>query len=220
MTRRTYLDRRWPDTPLFQDVAMEWCADQSRLLLELLWRACDLLLDGFYEVSLSANDEAKEETLNFLIAGKVNHCMSGDEPFWFPPQPPETARRKRGKGSSPTPDHGFVPYEYPRSIWPIEGKVLKNDGDLKAYVAEINDNFLTGRYAAFSREGAMLGYLLKGDPIRTLGQIGVRLNLPLASHPHFRDRPHRISVHLRTAITRNAAEEFQCHHLILLIPTV
>jgi hypothetical protein len=165
------------------------------------------------------SDEGKEETLNSLLALKVAKYMSGDEPFTYLHQPPETAKRKRGKGKSPTPDSGFMLYENPRTIWPIEGKVLKQETDLTAYIAEIRGNFLTARYATFSREGAMLGYLFRGDPNAALDEIGTRLKTKLDLHPHFSDRPHRISAHTRKQRSpRNSTEEFHCHHLILLIP--
>jgi len=222
MTRQTYLDRRWPKTPIFQDIAKQWCADQSRMLLDLVWRGCDLLLhDDLREVPFSKHDEAKEESLNYLLALRIGQCMTGDEPFSMIPQPPETTKRKRGKGKSPTPDHGFVPYDFPRSVWPLEGKVLDHGRDLRAYLAEINGNFLTGRYATFSREGAMLGYLLHGDAIATLVEIGNRLKVQLNPHPHFHDRPHRVSVHRRKGNElRNRLSDFACNHLVLKIPTV
>ena len=221
MNRRTYLDRRFPVPPVFQDVAQRWCADQSRLLLDLVWRGYDLLVQkDLQQVPFSRSDEAKEESLNYLLAGRVNQCRNGDEPFWFPPQPPETTKRKRGKGKSPTPDHGFVYYDHPRTVWPVEGKVLQHERDLRAYRSEIDDNFLTGRYAAFSREGAMLGYLLAGQPTAAIEEIRRHLAVPLTPHAHFRNRPHHVSVHTRIgSASSQLPAEFTCNHMILSIPT-
>ena len=81
MTPSTYLERRWPDSPVFQDIARHWCEDQSRLLLELVWRGYDRLLTQDLSVTaFSDTDEAKEESLNFLLCLQINHCMTGDEP--------------------------------------------------------------------------------------------------------------------------------------------
>jgi len=218
MTRGTYLDRRWPNPRLFQEVAVDWCKDQSRLLLTLVWQGYDRLKNELTPVQFSARDEAKEETLNYLLAGKIEDAMDGFEPFRFSYQPPETAKRKRGRGKSPTPDHGFVLRENPRSIWSVEGKVLLHDRDVNAYVSEVRNNFLSGRYATFSREGAMLGYLLKGSPIAALDNVAARLKAELGPHPFFRDRPHRISIHARKLSShRKRSEVFSCHHLILAI---
>ncbi|MEK6257885.1 MAG: hypothetical protein AABP62_04625 [Planctomycetota bacterium] len=220
MSRQTYLERRWPSTPLFQDVAIRWCADQSRVLLGYVWSGFDRLLqDDLNKVPFSKNHEAKEESLNFLLAGRINQCL-GAAPFWFCHQPPETTKRKRGKGKSPTPDYGFVLYDFPKSVWPLEGKVLKHERDVGAYLTEVNDNFLTGRYATFSKEGAMVGYLLEGDSDVMFDQIERRLTVALNPHTHFSDRPHRVSIHIRKAQTaRSSLTEFACHHLVLRIPS-
>ena len=219
MTRLTYLERRWPDTPPFQQVAHRWCEDQSRLLLGLVWRGYDRLLEhDLSAVPLSSDDEAKEETLNFLLAIRIRQCMSGDEPFCVADQPPEQTKRKRGKGRSPQPDIGFTLYEYPRTVWPMEGKVMADEKDVGPYLAEIEGNFLTGRYATFSSEGAMLGYLLRGDTGRTFALIGVRLRQVPVQHPHFPDRPHMVSNHRRTKLPQpSSPREFKCHHLLLRI---
>lgn len=217
MTRRayTYLERNWPDTPVFQDVAEEWCRDQSRVLLGLVWRGYDLLLGNFRGDPLS---EAKEESLNYLLALKIDKCKSGDEPFRVADRPPEQAKRKRGRGSSPQPDIAFVLYDHPRSIWPMEGKMMKHEQDVSAYLSEVKDNFLTGRYATFSREGAMLGYLLEGNPMATLDHIGRLLGVQLQDHPFFSSRPHRLSEHHRAAVPNlDSPSTFACHHLILEI---
>jgi hypothetical protein len=225
MSRQSYLDRLCPNTPWFQDVATRWCADQSQVLLGYVWSGFDRLLqDDLSKVPFSKNHEAKEESLNFLLAGRINQCL-GAAPFWFCHQPPETAKRKRdkqrrNKGKSPTPDHGFVLYDYPRSIWALEGKVLNNERDVGAYLTEVKDNFLTGRYATFSREGAMVGYLLDGDTDATFDLIERRLKVALNPHTKFPDRPHRVSIHVRKACTaKNSLSEFACHHLVLTIRT-
>lgn len=221
MTRRTYLERRWPVTPVFQEIAERWCAGQSRLLLGLVWRGYDLLsANDLQKVPFSADDEAKEESLNFRLVVRISQCKSGDEPFCVVHQPPEQTKRKRGRGRSPQPDIGFVLYEYPMSIWPMEGKMVNHEQDVADYLAEIETNLLTKRYATFSREGAMLGYLLKGDPYRTLNHIGNDLDVPLRRHSDFKDRPHRISDHRRnTGLVSGPPDDFVCHHLILKVTT-
>ncbi len=222
MTRSTYLERRWPDPPLFQQFAGRWCQDQARLLLDLVWQAYDLLLlQDLSKVPFSDDDEAKEESLNSLLAIWINQCMSGYEPFCIQHQPPEQTKRIRGKGRSPQPDSGFVLRDCKRTIWPLEGKVLAHEQDIGPYLDEINNNFLTGRYATFSSEGAMLGYLLHGNPEQTFAVIGIRLGQTMTPHPHFPGRPHRISSHWRQQApgSKSPAREFTCHHLLLRIPT-
>jgi hypothetical protein len=89
MTRKTYLERRWPDTPVFQRIATLWCADQSRRLLDLVWRAYDLLIaNDLKTVAFDANDEAREESLNYLLSLRIDQCK-GDPTFYVVHQPPE-----------------------------------------------------------------------------------------------------------------------------------
>ena len=57
-------------------------------------------------------------------------------------------------------------------MWPIEAKVLRTDGSVAEYVADLRNEFLTCRYAPFSSEGGMVGYLVSGDPEKALKNIG------------------------------------------------
>lgn len=218
MTRKTYLERRWPNTPMFQNIAVVWCADQSRRLLDLVWRGYDLLVaNDLQKVVFDANDEAREESLNYLLCLRIDQCK-GNAPFCVTHQPPEQTKRKRGKGRSPQPDIGFVLYEHPRTVWPMEGKVLMHDRDSSPYVAEIETNFIKARYATFSSEGAMLGYLITGDAEAVLSHVAAALGCALRKHTYFGKRPHRLSDHTRANRPhRNSPAEFVCHHLILCL---
>ena len=66
-------------------------------------------------------------------------------------------------------------------MWPLEAQVLKTDGAVSEYIKEINDNFMTCRYAPFSSEGGMLGYLLSGNPDKAFTNIAKKL--PCKPHP-------------------------------------
>jgi hypothetical protein len=221
MTPSTYLERRWPDSPAFQEIAERWCQDHSRLLLDLVWRGYDRLLSqDLNVVAFSGTDEAKEESLNQLLATRIDQSTSGDEPFYVNHQPPEQTKRKRGRGRSPQPDIGFTLYDYPRAVWPLEGKVLARDEAVGPYIDEIKNNFITCRYATFSSEGAMLGYLLHGEPERAFAAIAISLAQTLDLHPHFPNRPQRMSYHQRDEVPHpNSPGEFICHHLLFRIPT-
>lgn len=217
----TYLERRWPDSPAFQEIAFRWCEDHSLLLLDLVWRGYDRLIsEDLNEVDFSDTDEAKEESLNHLLALRIDQSKSGDEPFCVQHQVPEQTKRKRGRGRSPQPDIGFTLYAHPRTVWPMEGKVLRGDQDVGPYVAEVQNNFITCRYATFSSEGAMLGYLLGGEPKHVFAALAKSLTPFLSPHPYFPNRPHRMTRHLRNETPHpNSPSDFVCHHLIFRIPT-
>ena len=135
--RRTYQQRRWPNTPLFQNIAQKWCKNQSFLLMDLVWGAVDILQqEDLPQVAMEPSDEAKEESLNLLMAMRIDKLKSGDEPFAVVHQSPEQSKRKTKNSQSPAPDIGFIWHENPNCVWPIEGKVLKNENDLNAYEIE------------------------------------------------------------------------------------
>ncbi len=219
MRRGTYLERRWPNARLFEELAPKWCADHSRLLLALVWRACDqLVANDLAKVPFSANDEAKEETLNFLVRLRIDQCMSGDEPSAVVHEAPEQTKRKPGRGKSPHPDIGFVLYDSPRAVWPLEGKVLRNETDVGPYVSELVLNLLPGRYATFSSEGGLLGYMLQGSAKTAFQCMGVHMKCELKHHPAFREKNHRMSQHdPENARQPDRASRFCCHHLLVEI---
>jgi hypothetical protein len=66
----------------------------------------------------------------------------------------------------------------------------------------------------------MLGYLLDGDPERTFAAVATSLAQALVSHPHFPDRPQKMTRHQRGNVPHpNSPGEFVCHHLMFRIPT-
>ena len=66
----------------------------------------------------------------------------------------------------------------------------------------------------------MLGYLLHGEPEHAFAVISTSLTQTLIPHPHFPDRPHRITHHQRDeAPNPGSPGDFVCHHLLLRIPT-
>ncbi len=216
--RRTYQQRRWPNTPLFQSVAKKWCKNQSSQLLGMVWHAIDAMCETDLEkVPMSDSDEAKEESLNLMLSVRIDKLKSGDEPFAVVHQPPEQNKRKTKNARSPAPDIGFVWHENPNCVWPIEGKILKSAEDLGEYEKEITDNFLSGRYATFSTEGAMLGYLLSGDSEQTLKNVAKKIRKRLRTHPEFENRNHKISKHIRSGVDDRKKETFFCHHMAVAV---
>jgi hypothetical protein len=110
--RQTYQQRRWPSTPLFQNIAGRWCDNLSFQLMDLVWGAIDNLHQhDLDKVPIDEGDEAKEESLNFLLAVLIDQLKTGDEPFAVVHQPPEQTQRKTKNAQSPTPDIGFVWHE-------------------------------------------------------------------------------------------------------------
>jgi len=206
---QTPLQRHFGVPGDFVAMARRWCPDAIEIMLEYVWRGFDQMHEEQFNVS--RDDENIEDDITALVYIRINTLMDGKAPYCLMHKPLENEKRK---GPSPTPDLGFVWRANLRAVFPLEAKVLRTDGSVSAYIKEITDNFLTGRYASFSSEAAMMGYLLSGCPERAFGSISDRLRCHLESHPSFLHRNHRCSDHLRRADERGN-KHFRCHHMIV-----
>jgi hypothetical protein len=147
--------------------------------------------------------------------------MPKASPFYLLHKPDEFETLARDYAQPPEPDMGFHPYDNERLMWPIEAKVLRTDGAVGEYVNEVTGNFLTCRYAPFSGEGGMLGYLVVGSPNTAFDNIAKGLQCNLLPHPDFQKRNHRTSRHTRTAPRgKKYPRSFVCHHMILAVGRV
>jgi hypothetical protein len=101
-------------------------------------------------------------------------------------------------------------------MWPLEAKVLVSDQAVGEYVKDLKENYLTCRYAPFSGEAGMLGYLRSGDEEVTLGEIGLKVPCEIERHSSFELRAHGVSEHDRSVPPgKDYIPRFRCHHLIM-----
>jgi hypothetical protein len=88
-----------------------------------------------------------------------------------------------------------------------------------SYIGDVQNQFLTCRYAPFSSSGAMLGYLLSGKPDDVFTSISEKLGCTLRSVAEHAARPNRVSQHKRTVPAgKPYPTEFDCYHIILEYP--
>ena len=103
----------------------------------------------------------------------------------------------------------------------MEAKVLENSAAVSEYVRDIQEEYLKCRYAPFSSEGSMLGYLLSGAPTDAFRHIAKRVPCKLKDHPSFLSRPQKVSKHVRSVpIGKSYPVTFRCHHLMLEFPGI
>jgi hypothetical protein len=165
----------------------------------------------------SARDDV-ERSVTQLLEGYIQEIMSGDEPFRVQHGPYEHESRLPAPAQPPQYDVAFYLVANPRIMWPLEAKILRGDRDLADYLMDLRGQFLTCRYAPFSSEAAMLGYLLRGTPTLVFDGIAKGAPCALEAHPQFPDRPHRISRHSRHVPEgKRYPKEFTCHHLVMLL---
>lgn len=207
----------WPTSsnapdPAFSALACSWMPDPSEKLLGFIWEAYDEMASN--RPVIETKD--LERSITQLLEQRVDDAMSGDEPFYVQHGSFEHETMAAPPAQPPAYDLAFVLRADERVMWPIEAKVLETPGRLADYAKDVNDEFLTCRYAPFSGSGAMLGYLLSGSTETALAGIEKKLGCTLQSVNGYTARPHRKSTHTRTVPAgKSYPINFDCHHLIL-----
>lgn len=220
--RPTILEGRLPETPDFVQLVPKWGADASMLLLAFVWEGYDLLRDEVLsQINWNQDYEELERSITQRFVPMIRKRMTNYEPFSVEHGPYEFETRMPPPAQSPQYDIAFVLYDRsnkPGIMWPLEAKVLRSDGAVAPYVKDIQNEFLTCRYAPFSSEGGMLGYLLSGTPSNAFSSIEAKVHCPLSHHLKFPEREHKISNHKRTVPAgKPYPSVFRCHHLLLQI---
>lgn len=214
--RRSALEANLPVPGEFVSLAKRWRDDAIEILLGYIWQGLDALKSRGY--SFDPDQENIERTITQLLVPEIRDVMSGAEPYYVEHGPYEDETRITANAQPPAYDLGFILRANRRAIWPIEAKVLKTDGGVADYVQDIRDSYLSFRYAPFSSEAAMLGYLLSGLPARTLAKIAASLACEMDTHPAFLERHHGITRHTRVVPLGKAYPPgFMCHHLVYLL---
>ncbi len=216
----TPLQANYPVPEDFVVMARRWRPDAIEIMLGYVWQGFDTLLEE-ENFDLCKAEESLERDVTFLVCQKIRNAMDGKPPYYLEHSPPENERRASAQAAPPTPDLGFVWMYNPRAIFPLEAKILPTDRNIGKYVKEIEGNFLTGRYASFSSEAVMLGYLLTGETERAFEEISSRLNCTLKPYLPYQERNHRFSMHRRNESGVSSSEKkFICHHIIIFFGCV
>jgi len=203
----------------FGQLASKWRSDFSKLLLGWIWAGYDLLKKEILsKVDWDlAKDDLERETTQ-LLEIRIRNSMPSFMFCYIQHAPRERETRMPPPAQPPEYDLAFILYSNERIMWPIEAKVLKTDGSISEYVKDIQNEFLTCRYAPFSSEGAMLGYMLSGKSAKVFSKIEKSLSVKLSEHPDFLNRDHRQSSHNRKVPEgKNYPSKFRCHHLMMLL---
>lgn len=220
MNRRyTIAELRWPTNPEFSAVAKTWSTDASLKMLETVWAAYDGLLRTILSsINISQAEDELERSISFYLSLEINKLLTGDEFYQVAHEPWEFESRRPAPARSKQYDIAFVLNSNYRIMWPLEAKVLRDDSAVAEYVSDIKTEFLLCRYAPFSEEGAMLGYLLSGTSRMAFRNIAKSLPCKLRIPKRLYSRPHRISRHLRVAPKgKPYPRRFRIHHLMFVI---
>jgi hypothetical protein len=195
----------------FTQLAEAWCNDQSEILIDIIWRAYDLLKHE----SPSINCKDLERNITQLLESRIHRVMTQNEPFYVQHGPYERETMQAPPAQPPQYDIAFVLLADEQIMGPMEAKVLETAGTVAEYIEDVKEEFLTCRYAPFSSEGAMLGYLLSGTSDDVFKNISAKVPCKLEDHPGFTARPQKMSHHVRTVPAgKPYPAVFRCHHLI------
>lgn len=206
---------RAPADPAFIALARLWMANPERQFITLVWQAYDHMRTSAPVV----DGRDLERSITQLLEPRIRDVMSGDEPFYVQHSPFERETMKPPPAQPPAYDLAFVLRADERVMWPLEAKVLETPQTVAPYVHDIENEFLTCRYAPFSNSGAMLGYLLTGSADEAFEKIASKLNCILSPVPEHPDKPNRRSQHDRSVPTGKAyPADFECYHIILEYP--
>lgn len=217
--RHTILETVKPFSEEFGQLARNWCSDFSTRILKWIWAGYDLLRE---EILSKTNwDLAKddlEREITELLEIRIRRIMPSPIFCYIRAYAKERETRMPPPAQPPEYDLAFIMFSNERIMWPIEAKVLKTDDNISEYVKDIRNEFLTCRYAPFSSEGAMLGYLLSGKPAKAFLKIEKSLGVKLSEHTDFLNRDHIQSLHDRKVPDgKNYPSNFRCHHLMMLL---
>lgn len=220
MARRgNIFQKRYPNTGDFVELAKAWNPDAISILIKLVWEGYDRLTTEFLsQINFDGTEEQLERSITQALGWRIRRGMTGDEPFEVQQEVYEFETSKSAQAQPPQYDIAFILIANDRIIWPLEAKILKSDVDVTEYVKEINNNFITCRYAPFSSEGGMLGYLFSGDSNTAFTNIATKVPCTLNDHPDFSTLDHKTSDHQRVVPPgKSYPPEFRCHHLLLKI---
>jgi hypothetical protein len=211
--RYTILETVKPVYEEFGQLARKWRADASTLMLGWIWAGYDLLAaEVLSSVKWELAEDDLEREFTELLEIRIRQSMPPETFCYIQHESKERETRKPPPAQPSEYDLAFVLFANERIKWPVEAKILKTDQQVA------QDEFLTCKYAPFSAEGAMLGYMLSGDPEKAFIKIGGSLRTKLDTHPDFPDRNHRISSHRRKVPKGKVYPNiFRCHHLMLLL---
>lgn len=207
------------DLPEFAAIAELWPEDVVNEILGLVWDAYDQMKARHFEgFDFTQPLEQLERSLTDLHMDEITllwkQRRDGFESFIPKHEAWEFRGRKNAASMPPSIDIGFV-LEANRAVrWNVEAKVLEESADVKRYLLDLTEKYLSGNGAALSDTAALVGYLLQGVPDEVFPNLQNRLGQALETYPKFADRPHRISHHKR-GIGAFVETPFTCHHLIL-----
>lgn len=222
MNRRgSYSQRVFPANIEFTSALEKLQNDGVRTMLGHVWSG----FDGLKAEVIDKNPEPTREDadlerdLTEMLFPYVSKMIPAKSPYYLHHEKKERESAVP-RAQPPEPDLSFVFYSNIRITFPIDSKVVEKDrpSDVTDYVDTVKERFIACVYAPFSRQGAMVAFILAGSVKTYLKNVRAGLSVPLSRGWYFKGRYHKTSAHDRTA-TACHHKEFVCHHLVMPVGT-
>lgn len=197
--------------PDFLSAVVNWMSGCETTFVDHIWTGFETMERR--SPPIDGRDLERSITQNLDVM--IRDAMSGDEPYYMQHGPYERETMARPPAQPPAYDLAFVFRADPRIMWPIEAKVIETPGAIAHYLADIRDQFLTCRYGPFSPSGAMVAYLLQGQPSDMLENVQARLGNPIEHTQGNDGRAHAKSTHMRDVPQgKHYPPVFGCYHVV------
>jgi hypothetical protein len=221
----TIHDDIWPDTlPEFNAIADVWPKVVVIEMLSLIWAGFDNLKSKYLNrVDFTKPYEQIERSLTDLHMTEITLLWKRERSGFgsFIPQHEawEFQTRSSASAKPPSVDLGFVHFNNRRLRWSVEAKVLNNPSDVRRYLLDLNEKYMSGKGSPLSEEAALAAYLIEGSAMDVFPNIEAILKQELKSFSPFSKRAHRVSLHrrLKASLPQGTPAQFRCHHLIMAL---
>ena len=203
--------------PALNDLAMELGQDGIRRILRLMSDAYHGLRARGIITATMQEDEITEE---WVVDIKLRWRQEPNIQL-VPIQQKRDAYKAKRRGKAPTIDFCFRDRLFPESYFGAECKLLDEGSNtyLKAYLDEEEGigRYLSGKYAASTGAGAMIGYVRTGDPKAVARELAPGIKA-LHGAPEFKASqplPDFDDLYESTHKRTDGVSPFQCFHMLL-----
>lgn len=218
MTRRpSYSQQVFPRTAEFTACLKKLKGEGVKAMLGYVWIGFDTFKKEVLDTNPppSRDNADLERNLTEMLYPHVHRAHPALLPYYLQHEKKEREQATPGR-QPPEPDLSFILYSNIRVSFPMDAKVLERDtvAAMADYADTVQNRFLTCVYAPFSKEGAMIAFLLAGSVTTVFQSLGAALGCTISRSAYIPSRNHRTSSH-----DRNAApckyKKFRCHHLVM-----
>jgi hypothetical protein len=220
MTRRqSYSQQVFPMTVEFTSRLKKLKDHGVKVMLGYVWSGFDSFKKEILDKNLppTRNNADLERDLTEMLYPHIYRALPASTPYYLQHEKKEREQAVSGR-QPPEPDLSFVLYSNIRVTFAMDAKVLERDtvSAVVDYADTVRNRFVTCIYAPFSKEGAMIAFLLSGSVKTTFHSLGAAVGCTISPRAYIQNRNHRTSTHDRSAVACKY-KKFRCHHIIMAV---